>query len=151
MEDNSNKSCSFLGDFFIDDVKNLRKKVFSMVEDLIKSGTTNFFVGHFGLFQALATSVCSELKKKYPIQVSFVCTNQKVLKKMKKYAKALFGDLKVISYVNKQTKCNDEVAYNIEKMIDWSDIVVLCNKYDEPYSLKAYEYAIKQNKKIIEV
>ena len=145
------KSCCLIGSVFIDDVKSLRLKVIFTVEYLIKEGFSHFYVGNFGLFHSLAASVCSELSKKYSINITFICSNEKSVKEVKNDVKDFFNIENVTTFADKDSKDIDTVSYNIQKMIDWSDCVILYEGYVDKFTTDAYKYAKDNNKRIINI
>lgn len=60
------KSCCFIGHRKINESEFLKKKLFVVIESLIKNGVTAFLFGSRSEFDSLCHDVVTELKEKYP-------------------------------------------------------------------------------------
>ena len=56
----------FIGHRKIDDTPELRKRLQSILLDLVENGTTNFIFGDHSAFDSLCYELVTELKEKYP-------------------------------------------------------------------------------------
>lgn len=129
------------GDYNYDN--DIKDRLSSTVEDLIKQGADTFLLGGYGNFDMMSAHIVYQLKQKYP------------------YIKSIL----IIPYLNKEynTDYYDETEYPpIEKvpmryaiikrnewMIDQSDTVISYVKHDRGGAYKTLQYANKKRKTVI--
>ena len=165
------KTCSFFGHRDTLQTEELKDNVSETVERLIvKEGFDTFLFGSRSQFDELCHIVVTELKEKYPnIQrIAYLCKHETACfvgesMKMKQHIKKLTGrDVYVPEY--EDIKKSDQVnsagrASYVERnywMVDNSEIIVI--HFNKSQSITngsgtsiAYIYAIKKEKRIIEI
>jgi len=164
------KSCCFIGHRKIEYSDNLYNSLKGVIENLIlKENVKYFLFGSKSEFNSLCYNVVTELKDNYPniVRVSYTCKSEAFYKSgEEKFVESFLSNfynkkIKIESYEEEYNFKNKYVAgkatyieRNIE-MIDNSNICIFY--YNKDYFLSnknsgtkiAYNYAIKNNKKII--
>lgn len=111
---------TIFGNLNLKNIKEERKRLYEKLEESIKKGATNFLVGHFDNFQALAMGVLVELKSKYPINITLACATLESYEVASVVAPALFGNIKIIYFDNDSA---DKIHNCIKSMIDKSKLI----------------------------
>lgn len=151
------KSIAFFGHraIYNDDI--ISERLNNTLKSVISKGFSRLIVGSHGDFDKLALSVCLNYKKSIDneIQINVVLTNLSSLNRGKRgYSQAdivndmgcepIFYDVEEEHYKNRITVCN-------KKMVDDSDLIICyvdMRKYVSG-AKKAVNYALKQNKRVI--
>ena len=149
------KTIAFFGHRHIFAKPIIQQRLSRFLKLLIPQGFSNFLIGCHGDFDNLAFSSCLDYKKNVDnkININIVLTNLSFLNKNRYEkidfyenigCKTLFYDIENIHYKNR-------ITYSNKKMVDESDLIICyvdVNAYKSG-AKSAINYAIKQNKKII--
>ena len=115
------------------------------VEKAIMSGSTEFLLGGYGKFDLMCAGVVKELKEKYPFIKSVL---------VKAYLNAKFDfwlyDESEYPPIENTVKGFAIIKRN-EYMVDKSDLVIAYVKNDTGGAATTLKYALKTNKKIINI
>ena len=122
----------------------VRKWLFSVIEELIQSGEKEFWHGGYGAFDSMAASVVWELKQKYPYIKSVLVLpylNKKIC--ITKYDETLYPDLENVlpRYA---------ISYRNRWMMEKADVVVAFVQHDWGGAAQTLKYAIRKQKRIIQ-
>ena len=139
--------------FSVDAIKNELKK---QLKSLIEFGVVRFLIGYNGEFDKLALETLCELRTIYEkIEIVIVVSNINNIKKNK------FGYSKIDDYEKFETMVYDIEEVHFKRiitktnqcMVDDSDFVVCYSDLKRGYSGSklAVKYAIKKNKKVINI
>ena len=119
------------------------KRLYEIIEELIKSGADEFLLGGYGNFDMLAARTVKDLQQVYP----HVKSTLVVPYINRSYDKELY-DGSVYPPIENVPK-----KYAIVKRNEWSvnqaDVVVAYVKYDWGGASKTYEYARKKKKSVV--
>lgn len=167
----THKTCSFFGHRKIDSNDNLKQRVKECVEELIvKYGVQRFLFGSRSEFNDLCHLVVSELKEKYPKikRICYTCKSEGCVLEVEReerekiYSRVLKREIHLLGFEEEfehKTKYEAGRASYIERnqaMINDSDYCVFY--YDINYvpltrtksgTKLAYEYAVRKNKKVV--
>ncbi len=153
------KKVCFIGHRHIYNYKEIRAKLYNMVEEEIKNGCKFFTMGTHGEFDEMTLSVCRELRKVYAnIEIEVVITSFKEIEPIIDHD-PIFGDEKYIPYSDVKTTMYDieeeyykrKIVVSNQQMIDNCDTLICYVNPTKTYggAILAYKYTMKQNKKII--
>lgn len=121
----------------------ISKRLYEIIEELIKSGADEFLLGGYGNFDMLAAHTVKDLQQVYP----HVKSTLVVPYINRSYDKELY-DGSVYPPIENVPK-----KYAIVKRNEWSvnqaDVVVAYIKYDWGGASKTYEYARKKKKSVV--
>ena len=123
----------------------LRVKLYTIIEELILGGATEFLLGGYGEFDLLCASVIREFKRKYP----FVCSVLVKAYLNQKYDDTLY-DITEYPPLEKVPKTFAIIKRN-QYMIEKSDVVVSYVLFSFGGAAKTLEYAIKKRKTVIRI
>lgn len=148
------KKVCFIGHRHIYNYKEIRAKLYNMVEEEIKNGCKFFTMGTHGEFDEMALSVCRELRKIYTdIEIEVVITSFKTIEPIIDHD-PIFGDEKYIPYSDVKTTMYDieeehykrRIIVSIKKMIDNCDTLICYVNPTKTYggAILAYKYAKKK-------
>ncbi len=140
------KSCCFIGHRKINESEFLKKKLFVVIESLIKNGVTIFLFGSRSEFDSLCHDIVTELKEKYPeiIRIAYDTKSESStleenrIESEKLYSKLLNREIRLSGYervIKPDEMWETGKASYIERnqiMIDNSDYCVFY--YDENYT-----------------
>ena len=154
-----NKKVCFIGHRNVFKYNQIRENLYSVVEQEIKKGCKFFTMGTRGEFDKLALSICRELRNIYKdIEIEVVITSFKEIKPIIDHD-PIFGDEKYIPYSDVKTTMYDieeehykrKIVVSNQQMIDNCDTLICYVNPTKTYggAKYAYQYAKKQNKKII--
>ena len=167
----THKTCSFFGHRKIDSNDNLKQRVKESVEQLIINyGVQRFLFGSRSEFNDLCHLVVSELKEKYPEikRICYTCKSEGCVLEVEReerekiYSRVLKREIHLLGFEEEfehKTKYEAGRASYVERnqaMINDSDYCVFY--YDKNYvpltrtksgTKLAYEYAVRKNKKVI--
>ena len=151
------KTIAFFGHSQILNTNEIRKRILKTLKEVIPQGYTRLLIGCHGDFDNLALSTCVEFRNNYNqnIKINVVLTNLSYLNKTEfGYSKinfykeincdTFFYDIEKLHYKNR-------IIFSNKKMVEDSDLII-CYVDNNSYrsgAKKAVQYAIKQNKKII--
>lgn len=155
------KKVCFIGHRHIYNYKEIRAKLYNIVEEEIKNGCKFFTMGTHGEFDEMALSVCRELRKIYTdIEIEVVITSFKTIEPIIDHD-PIFGDEKYIPYSDVKTTMYDieeeyykrKIVKSNQKMIDNCDaLICYVNKKHNPSGAKlAMNYAKRKSLKIINI
>ena len=150
VKNENTKVVTFFGQDKLDSPIEVYLRLQKVIENLIKSGVDKFIIDSHGEFGALAIKICNQLKDVY-----FGFDIERVIYKFVPLIDNIDGT-KVKNYYQNVTyflsECPRGIAAN-RKLIDRSDIVVLCYNYAKVNSAAndVCAYSMFQNKKIIDV
>ena len=151
MGDLDIKTIAIFGDLDKENIKQARKSFLFEIEKLINNGARKFYFSNYGLFYAMAMSVCYELKPKYHIEITQVLCSHKEVKRTQKLVDALFSGVKCTTWT-KSLSLLSPLIQNLEKMIDLSDeIVVFLGGEKSLYTETAINYAKRIHKNVIKL
>ena len=153
------KKVCFIGHRHIYNYKEIRAKLYNMVEEEIKNGCKFFTMGTHGEFDEMALSVCRELKKIYTdIEIEVVITSFKTIEPIIDHD-PIFGDEKYIPYSDVKTTMYDieEEHYKRKIVVSNQQMIDNCNTlicYVNPIktyggAILAYKYAKKKGLQIV--
>lgn len=164
------QTCCFFGHRKIEDTEQLRSKLYKIIEELITyNKVETFLVGSKSDFDSLCREVVGELRQKYPhikrvyVRAEYPYISESYKKHLLKRCEITYYPLRVVEagkavYVERNCEMIDKsafcVVYYAEKYMpptrknSKSDLI--------PYQPKsgtavAYGYAVRKNKKIINV
>lgn len=148
------KTCSLFGHrrMWLND--GIKEKLKNELTKQIENGFVRFLIGTHGDFDSLALSVLRSLKQKYQyLQIGLVFTSLYAFqKKYNGYSVAdLYSDCEIFMYPIEEEYYKRQIIISNRYMINESDLVV-CYVNPKTYqsgSKLAMKYAIKQNKKVI--
>ena len=165
-----NITCTFFGHRKIEDAENLKDKVYEVAENLILNHKVKTFLfGSKSEFNSLCENALSELKEKYPdIKRIYIRAEYPYISG--NYEKYLLKSFEETYFPNNAINSGKAVYVERNKeMIDKSDFCIFYYKEDyKPQERKhsksdlssyqpksgtklAYDYALKKNKKIINI
>ena len=151
------KTIAFFGHRKILNATTIHKRLKNTLNEFISQGFSNLLIGCHGDFDALALETCIDHKKNVDksIKINVVLTSLGVLNKDKygydktdifknKFFDTIFYDIEETHFKNRITVSN-------KKMIDDSDLIIcyIDMKAAKSGAKKAVDYAIKQNKKVV--
>ncbi|MBQ3115490.1 MAG: DUF1273 family protein [Clostridia bacterium] len=167
----THKTCSFIGHREIENGEEIKSQLKSLLIKLINNNGVKFFLfGSRSDFNSLCHLVVTELKERYPhIQRrAYTCRSEScILEKDRAYWKKVYSQLvkhqetllcfeQEVEHKTKWTSGKAQYVERNQAMIDDSDFCIFYyNKnYNTPTKTNsgtkiAYEYALKKNKKII--
>lgn len=148
------KKVCFIGHRHIYNYKEIREKLYNIVEEEIKNGCKFFTMGTHGEFDEMALSVCRELRKIYTdIEIEVVITSFKTIEPIIDHD-PIFGDEKYIPYSDVKTTMYDieeehykrKIVVSNQQMIDSCDTLICCVNPTKNYggAILAYKYAKKK-------
>ncbi len=142
-----NEVCAFAGHSMFVECRLNFEKLKNTIEELIISGVCEFLFETHGEFDKMCLNACLNLKEKYShIKICRVFSNVSALlrEKNNNNVENICYDIENFHFKQRITKTN-------EFMIDKADVVVFYVDIDITNSgaSKTYKYAIKKNKKII--
>ncbi len=154
-----NKKICFIGHRHIYNYKEIREKLYKIVEEEIKKGCKFFTMGTHGEFDEMALSVCRELRKVYAnIEIEVVITSFKEIEPIIDHD-PIFGDEKYIPYSDVKTTMYDieeeyykrKIVVSNQQMIDNCDTLICYVNPTKTYSgaILAYKYAKKKGLQIV--
>lgn len=167
---NEEKNCCFIGHRKIENAESLKTKLYETALDLILNhNVTTFLFGSRSEFDSLCRKVVAELKEKYPhINRVYVRAEYPIINEH--YEKYLLEDFEETYFPNRALNSGKAVyTQRNYEMIDKSEICVVYFKKDylpderkhsknDIYNYQpnsgtgiAYDYAVKKNRKIINV
>lgn len=148
------KSCSFFGHRNIEISKELKTKLYSVIENLITNHkVSTFLFGSRSIFNDLCHQIVSQLKEKYKDikRIFYSCRNEIcILESEKQKWETIYSNLKKTKVdllcfdeeVNHKTKYTSGKAIYVERnqfMIDASDVCIFY--YDENYLPKMRKHS----------
>lgn len=146
------KTCSVFGHSTIKITKDLKYKLISTFEDLIKQGCEVFYFGGFGMFDELCHKIVGELRSKYTkIKRIFCLSDPRHLRinkrpkwlKSEDYEEFVYLDLEFDWWYSR-------IYYRNCAIIDRSDIVIFyVEERENSGAYKALKYANRKKKEII--
>lgn len=145
-------SCSFFGHRDIIVTKELKEKLKTLIEDLIKNKEFNiFYFGEFGDFDDLCYEVVLELKSVYPqVEMIYVATDEKALTKHKKNGLKFYDNETVFTL--SFTWWYQIIYYRNLAIIDNSDYVIFfVSNTKNSGAYKALQYAEKAKKQFFNI
>ena len=133
--------------------KNIRQQLKEVIESFLFE-ELNCLIGTHGDFDKLVLSVCREIKNKQPkINITIVFTSLNFLNKnVEGFCKAdMYDDVNTMVYEIEEVYFKEKINVSNRKMIDDSDFVICYVDMTLPKSgaKKAVKYAMKKNKKVI--
>ena len=154
-----NKKICFIGHRHIYNYKEIREKLYNIIEEEIKNGCEFFTMGTQGEFDEMALSVCRELRKIYTdIEIEVVITSFKTIEPIIDHD-PIFGDEKYIPYSDVKTTMYDieEEYYKRKIVVSNQQMIDNCNTlicYVNPIktyggAILAYKYAKKKGLQIV--
>ena len=136
--------------------KLIRDRLHSELLKIVKTdGDVSFLIGTHGEFDRLVLSVARALRKEYKnIQITVVLTTLAFLKKDSEIGYAIadsYNDVNTMIYDIEEEHFKRQITISNQRMVDDSDIVICYVDMKEYRSgaKRAVNYAIKKNKKII--
>lgn len=153
------KKVCFIGHRHIYNYKEIREKLYNLVEEEIKNGCNFFTMGTHGGFDKLALSVCRELRNIYKdIEIEVVITSFKEIEPIIDHD-PIFGDEKYIPYSDVKTTMYDieeeyykrKIVVSNQQMIDNCDTLICYVNPTKTYggAILAYKYAKKKGLQIV--
>mgnify|MGYP002803139256 CR=1 FL=1 len=153
------KKVCFIGHRHIYNYKEIRAKLYNMVEEEIKNGCKFFTMGTHGEFDEMALSVCRELRKIYTdIEIEVVITSFKTIEPIIDHD-PIFGDEKYIPYSDVKTTMYDieeehykrKIVVSNQQMIDNCDTLICYVNPTKTYggAILAYKYAKKKGLQLV--
>lgn len=137
------KTVMFCGHSKVNDPEKVREWLYEQVEEKIKEGATEFFLGGYGEFDNLAACVVNKLKKQYPnVSSVLVLAYPSVKKDCTLYDGSVYPPLENVPRKYAIVKRN-------KWMVDNSDVVIAYVLYDWGGAAKTLEYATKNQKIIV--
>ena len=151
------KTIAFFGHRQIYDLHAVQEKVIKTLKDIIPQGGANLLIGCHGDFDNIVLSACLDYKKNinHDIKIIIVLTSFSFLKKdeygfsradfyKEKGCETIFYDIENVHYKNR-------ISVSNKRMTEDSDLIVcfVDTKSYKSGAKRAVGYAIKQNKKII--
>ena len=154
-----NKKICFIGHRHIYNYKEIREKLYKIVEEEIKKGCKFFTMGTHGEFDEMVLSVCRELRKIYTdIEIEVVITSFKTIEPIIDHD-PIFGDEKYIPYSDVKTTMYDieeehykrKIVVSNQQMIDNCNTLVCYVNSTKTYggAILAYKYAKKKGLQIV--
>ncbi len=153
----SMKTIAFFGHRRVLEFNKVKEKLLKILKDVIKRKGVTFLIGCHGDFDNLALSVCLDYKKNIDndAKINVILTSVSYLNKddngvsradlyLNKGGETIFYNIEEIYYKKR-------IEYSNKKMVDNSDLII-CYVDTKSYksgAKKAVNYAVKQNKKII--
>lgn len=149
----------FIGHRNVFNYNEIRKELYSIVEQEIKKGCKFFTMGTHGEFDEMALSVCRELRKVYTdIEIEVVITSFKTIEPIIDHD-PIFGDEKYIPYSDVKTTMYDieeehykrKIIVSNQQMIDNCDTLICYVNPTKTYggAILAYKYAKKKGLRIV--
>ena len=153
------KKVCFIGHRHIYNYKEIREKLYNIVEEEIKNGCKFFTMGTHGEFDEMALSVCRELRKIYTdIEIEVVITSFKTIEPIIDHD-PIFGDEKYIPYSDVKTTMYDieeehykrKIVVSNQQMIDNCDTLICYVNPTKTYggAILAYKYAKKKGLQLV--
>lgn len=153
------KKVCFIGHRHIYNYKEIREKLYNIVEEKIKNGCKFFTMGTHGEFDEMALSVCRELRKIYTdIEIEVVITSFKTIEPIIDHD-PIFGDEKYIPYSDVKTTMYDieeehykrKIIVSNQQMIDNCDTLICYVNPAKTYggAILAYKYAKKKGLQLV--
>lgn len=154
-----NKKICFIGHRHIYNYKEIREKLYNIVEEEIKNGCKFFTMGTHGEFDEMALSVCRKLRKVYTdIEIEIVITSFKTIEPIIDHD-PIFGNEKYIPYSDVKTIMYDieeehykrKIVKSNQQMIDNSDTLICYVNTTKTYggAILAYKYAKKKGLQLV--
>lgn len=154
-----NKKICFIGHRHIYNYKEIREKLYNIVEEEIKNGCKFFTMGTHGEFDEMALSVCRKLRKVYTdIEIEIVITSFKTIEPIIDHD-PIFGNEKYIPYSDVKTIMYDieeehykrKIVKSNQQMIDNCDTLICYVNTTRIYggAILAYKYAKKKGLQIV--
>ncbi len=154
-----NKKICFIGHRHIYNYKEIREKLYNIVEEEIKNGCKFFTMGTHGEFDEMALSVCRKLRKVYTdIEIEIVITSFKTIEPIIDHD-PIFGNEKYIPYSDVKTIMYDieeehykrKIVKSNQQMIDNCDTLICYVNTTKTYggSILAYKYAKKKGLQLV--
>ena len=153
------KKVCFIGHRHIYNYKEIREKLYNIVEEEIKNGCKFFTMGTHGEFDEMALSVCRELRKIYTdIEIEVVITSFKTIEPIIDHD-PIFGDEKYIPYSDVKTTMYDieeehykrKIIVSNQQMIDDCDTLICYVNPKKTYggAILTYKYAKKKGLQLV--
>lgn len=134
---------TFCGHSEISEYCDVETWLFEVVEDLIKGGATEFYLGGYGGFDLLAGRVVTALKAKYPnVQRTLVIPYIN-----RPYDKALYDNSYYPALENVPPRY--AILKRNQRMVEEADVVVAYVKYTYGGATKTLTHAKKKQKPVI--
>ena len=151
------KTISFFGHGSILDSSKVEKILEQTLKEIIPQGFSTLLIGCHGDFDKLALSTCLKYKKKVDksINVYVVLSSLTTLNKGRYLCSQAdlynYSGCETIIYDIENVHFKNKITYSNKKMIDDSDLIIcyVNNNSIRSGAKFAINYAIKQNKKII--
>ncbi len=154
-----NKKICFIGHRHIYNYKEIREKLYNIVEEEIKNGCKFFTMGTHGEFDEMALSVCRKLRKVYTdIEIEIVITSFKTIEPIIDHD-PIFGNEKYIPYSDVKTIMYDieeehykrKIVKSNQQMIDNCDTLICYVNTTKTYggAILAYKYAKKKGLQLV--
>lgn len=150
------KSIAFIGHRLVL-AKDLKERLMEVVEDKIKNGYDNFYIGTRGSFDELALQVCSGLRYNYNINIYIVITSLNMIKA--KYEKTDYGyeiytpydNFKTVMFEIEEVHFKKRIIVSNQKMVDNCDLLIAYAdlKAMQSGARRVVNYATKQGKEVI--
>ncbi len=132
--------------------KNINERLTNAIETEIENGCTVFTMGTHGEFDALALTVCRNLRKTHnELDIEVVITSLNVIKKDSECDAAPYADVKTVIYDIEAAHFKRQITLSNRQMIDGCDTLICYVNTSEYRSgaKTALRYAEKQGLKII--
>lgn len=123
----------------------LRKRLITEIENLIKQGATEFLLGGYGDFDYMCAGVVKELKHTYP-HIKSVLVKPYLTTPFDKW---LYDESEYPPIENTPKKF--AIIKRNEYIIDCADILIAYVKYETGGAATTLKYALKKNKTIINI
>lgn len=134
---------TFCGHSKLEETEKIKNWLRIVIENLIKQGAKTFYLGGYGQFDTLSAYVLNEIKKQYPnIKIILVLAYLNKKHDVSIYDYSIYPSLELVPPRYAILKRN-------EYMVDISDVVVSCVKYNYGGAYTTLKYAKKRNKNII--
>ena len=154
-----NKKICFIGHRHIYNYKEIREKLYNIVEEEIKNGCKFFTMGTHGEFDEMALRVCRKLRKVYTdIEIEVVITSFKTIEPIIDHD-PIFGDEKYIPYSDVKTIMYDieeehykrKIIVSNQQMINNCDTLICYVNPTKTYggAILTYKYAKKKGLQIV--
>ncbi len=140
------KTICFFGHHYANDFI-VKHRLLETVKSYLEKEEINFLIGTHGNFDNIAYEVCKNLKQNYKCKITVVYTSFSFLKHKPTYP----NFVNTLIYEIENVYYKDRINFSNKKMIDESDIVItyVNTKNDTSGAYKAFKYALKNNKILI--
>lgn len=140
------KICCFAGHRDIYNTEELSKRLTVLIEKLIiEENVTEFWVGHYGRFDAISSEAVKSIKNKYPdIELNLVIPYlTKVINEYREEYYAKYDNI-LIADIPEKTPKNLQILKCNEYMVKKSDFIICYIMYSWGGAAKTVEYAKKK-------